>query len=167
MDYELQISNTELDHILSFSHDNFLKGSEWFKVIEDKIVLNEDESKNLHGNFRISKARHYDSTPGASFISIYANCKRCQVRYTIKLHKKPVNGEAAMFSVHKNVEHDPEKHKTKMVGVTKGGRRKTVSNLLTAARLSKESLKTSLSQHVSPYTYRKIVWFYWAKSVSL
>ena len=55
MDYELEISNLELDHVLSFSHSNILKGSDWFKAIEEKMVLSEDEIKNLHGSFRVSK----------------------------------------------------------------------------------------------------------------
>ena len=97
MDYELEISNLELDHVLSFSHSNILKGSDWFKVIEEKMVLSEDEIKNLHGSFRVSKARHYDCKPGASFISIYANCRRCPVHYSIKLNKKPANGEYFIY----------------------------------------------------------------------
>ena len=91
----------------SVSNAKNLKGSKWFKPIENAINQVEPDL-----TFRIFKSRLYeDSKKSGSYLTINAHCKACDSKYYIKLNSKPkLEDDHITFNVERSKDHDPDKH---------------------------------------------------------
>ncbi len=89
---------------------NKVKGSKWFKLIEDQIV--KVERDNLRNLLSVNRGRYYpDSKRATAYIIIYLKCKKCsELNYNVKLETKPEPYQPIIFTVEKSDEHDLDKH---------------------------------------------------------
>ena len=111
--YNIEITKESLDELLdtdNLDQSNKLKGSKWFKLIEDQIVKVEGE--DLRNLLSVNRGRYYpDSKRATAYIIIYLKCRKCKdLSYIVKLTKKPEPYHPIIFTVEKSDEHDIEMH---------------------------------------------------------
>ena len=93
-DYTFELSRESLNLILDEANLVTFKGgfklvgaSNWFKLIEDMIILKEGAEFNLKDQLLMSQTRYYpDSKRALNFLVLYLKCKKCNdLNYIVKL----------------------------------------------------------------------------------
>ena len=86
--YTIEITKESLDALLdpdNLDKSNKLKGSKWFKLIEDQIVKVEGE--DLRNLLAVNRGRYYpDSIRAIAYLIMYLKCKKYNdLNYIVKL----------------------------------------------------------------------------------
>ena len=86
--YTIEITKESLDALLdpdNLDKSNKLKGSKWFKLIEDQIVKVEGE--DLRNLLSVNRGRFYpDSIRATAYLIMYLKCKKYNdLNYIVKL----------------------------------------------------------------------------------